>query len=236
MENYLAHFGILGMKWGVRRYQNPDGTLTEEGRRRYGKDLDDSKPSKRVSEMTDAELTGAINRMRNEKAYKDLMRELYPEKVTLMDKIIDKVKNETIPNTVSKVLMDTTTNFVNKYTGAKIDEFMENNFDTEAKKAKREADTARNIAEKAQNDWLAKAIQENRAAYNKDGKWVGVESEKKLSSSDRKKQKMNDALNVMNTAKYLSLAQMIKEGKLDPSSMKLWEDKKSDDDKKKDKK
>lgn len=32
---YLAHHGILGQKWGVRRYQNPDGTLTEEGKRRY---------------------------------------------------------------------------------------------------------------------------------------------------------------------------------------------------------
>lgn len=29
------HFGIKGQKWGVRRYQNPDGTLTEEGKRRY---------------------------------------------------------------------------------------------------------------------------------------------------------------------------------------------------------
>ena len=38
-SNYLAHHGILGMKWGIRRYQNPDGSLTEEGRIRYGDQL-----------------------------------------------------------------------------------------------------------------------------------------------------------------------------------------------------
>lgn len=32
----LAHFGIKGMHWGVRRFQNPDGTLTELGKKRYG--------------------------------------------------------------------------------------------------------------------------------------------------------------------------------------------------------
>ena len=39
MNNYLFHDGIKGMRWGVRRYQNPDGTLTEAGRERYLKKM-----------------------------------------------------------------------------------------------------------------------------------------------------------------------------------------------------
>lgn len=35
-DDYLEHFGIKGQKWGVRRYENKDGTLTPEGREHYG--------------------------------------------------------------------------------------------------------------------------------------------------------------------------------------------------------
>lgn len=43
--NEMYHHGILGMHWGIRRYQNPDGTLTEAGRRRL--DRKDNKWAKK---------------------------------------------------------------------------------------------------------------------------------------------------------------------------------------------
>lgn len=39
-NNELQHWGIKGMKWGVRRYQNKDGTLTAAGKKRYKAEMD----------------------------------------------------------------------------------------------------------------------------------------------------------------------------------------------------
>ena len=68
MEYELYHWGIKGQKWGVRRYQNEDGTLTESGRARYNSDLTEKDPKK----MTDEDLRKSSQRIQAEQNYKML--------------------------------------------------------------------------------------------------------------------------------------------------------------------
>ena len=99
----LRHHGIKGQKWGVRRFQNADGSLTATGRKRYGTDdLKDSldklnkadslintakkyqaekdhkeyndKIKTDLSKMSDKELQQVVNRMNLEERYTQVMK------------------------------------------------------------------------------------------------------------------------------------------------------------------
>lgn len=86
--NELVHHGVLNMHWGVRRYQNKDGTLTSLGKARkvrkkdknsedFSSDSSSSKKSskKTVKDLSNEELAEKIKRLEMEKKYRDLKTE-----------------------------------------------------------------------------------------------------------------------------------------------------------------
>lgn len=102
MDNYeLYHHGIKGQRWGIRRYQNPDGSLTEAGKRRQARDEyrtkkyvakqeakaekykaklakkeADKVKAKSVKDMSDEELATTIKRLQSEDQYLKLQRSI----------------------------------------------------------------------------------------------------------------------------------------------------------------
>lgn len=104
MQNELYHWGIKGQRWGFRRYQNPDGTLTAAGKERYGASYNTMKEVRaaqrsenRVNKaiktgktrgLTDDELARARDRLDRELKYSQMFNQLNPKKESRAKKVL----------------------------------------------------------------------------------------------------------------------------------------------------
>lgn len=117
--NELYHYGILGQKWGIRRFQNEDGSLTAAGKARYaentaGKDAriaaaKEKKVAKattgykKASEMTNEELSDFVKRIDNEKKYNEWIKSQSTEKQSLGKKFAKQLAEDSVKSISSAV-------------------------------------------------------------------------------------------------------------------------------------
>ena len=100
-SSYLIHFGIPGMKWGERRFQNEDGTLTEAGKERYRVNIEDAK-----KKVQDAKIIYKENKKRkygeSDISYKNRINKNKARYLYAKDKLADERAKQFLNNEKTK--------------------------------------------------------------------------------------------------------------------------------------
>ena len=204
--NSLEHYGVKGQKWGLRKYQNPDGSYTELGKERrrvgYGKEessKEDEKSSKGQNEAADVKIGG--------KAYKDMTRKelraakkraRHNEKERKAQREFNRDKRDAIDRGDLAFISKN----ISKFTNEEIDD---------AVNRYRKMETVRNLeaaTRKPEGYYLDKAL-----SY--------------LNKASQASKYITDISNNINNAKKINAERKKAEGKIDAKDKEYWDTRKA---------